>query len=76
VAALSCVDAVCIFEEDTPSEWLQTLRPTVHVKGADWQGKQIPEEALLKSWGGRVHFAHYLEGYSTTNLIEKSKGNT
>jgi rfaE bifunctional protein nucleotidyltransferase chain/domain len=74
VAALSCVDAVCIFDEDTPAEWLQTLRPNVHVKGADWQGKQIPEEALLKSWGGRVHFAKYLQGYSTTQLIEKSKG--
>ena len=74
VAALSCVDAVCIFDEDTPAEWLQTLRPNVHVKGADWQGKRIPEEALLKSWGGRVHFAHYLQGYSTTQLIEKSKG--
>ncbi|MEO5666670.1 MAG: D-glycero-beta-D-manno-heptose 1-phosphate adenylyltransferase [Bdellovibrionota bacterium] len=74
VAALSCVDGVCIFEEETPSAWLETIRPSVHVKGADWQGKKIPEEELLKNWGGRVHYAKYLDGYSTTNLIEKSKG--
>ena len=76
VAALSCVDAVCIFDEDTPEEWLKTIRPSIHVKGADWQGKNIPEEALMKSWNGRVHYAAYLDGYSTTHLIEKSKGNS
>lgn len=75
VAALSCVDGVCIFDEDTPAEWLKTIRPNIHVKGADWQGKDIPEEALMKSWNGRVNYASYLDGYSTTNLIEKSKGN-
>lgn len=74
ISALACVEAACIFAEDTPEKWLESLRPDIHVKGADWQGKQIPEEALLKKWGGRVHYASYLDGYSTTNLIAKSKG--
>jgi len=74
LAALSCVDGVCIFSEDTPLRWLESVHPNIHVKGADWQDKQIPEEALMKSLNGRVHYAKYLEGYSTTHLIEKSKG--
>ena len=74
LSALSCVEGVCVFNEETPADWLRQIQPQIHVKGADWQGKQIPEEALLKQWNGRVQFANYLQGYSTTSLIEKSKG--
>jgi rfaE bifunctional protein nucleotidyltransferase chain/domain len=74
LSALRCVDGVCIFKEDTPANWLSYIQPQIHVKGADWQGKQIPEESLLEKWKGRVQFANYLQGYSTTSLIQKSKG--
>jgi rfaE bifunctional protein nucleotidyltransferase chain/domain len=74
LSALSCVDGVCVFNEATPEAWLEKIKPHIHVKGADWKGKNIPEEALLKKWQGRVHYANYLEGFSTTLLIEKSKG--
>lgn len=74
LSALSCVDGVCVFNENTPEKWLRQIQPNIHVKGADWQGKQIPEEALLKEWNGKIQYASYLQGYSTTSLIEKSKG--
>jgi rfaE bifunctional protein nucleotidyltransferase chain/domain len=74
IASIYCVDGVCVFEDETPLNWLEVLRPNIHVKGADWEGKHIPEELLLQKWGGRVHYTKYHEGYSTTQLIEKSKG--
>jgi rfaE bifunctional protein nucleotidyltransferase chain/domain len=71
---LSClrfVDAVCIFSEDTPLEWLKNLRPQIHTKGADYKGKKIPEISALESWGGHVSFIEYIDNYSTTKLLEK-----
>jgi rfaE bifunctional protein nucleotidyltransferase chain/domain len=74
LSALRSVDGVCVFEEDTPVEWLRQLKPQIHAKGGDWDGKELPEEAALKEWGGRLQFIPFVEGFSTTSLIKKSQG--
>lgn len=73
LSALKCIDAVCIFNEATPVEWLRVVQPHLHVKGGDWDPEKMPEFATLKEWGGLVKVLPYVEGYSTTSLIEKSK---
>ena len=56
-AALECVDFVTLFEEDTPVETIDLLRPSVHVKGADYEGKDIPERATVEKHGGVPPYA-------------------
>jgi rfaE bifunctional protein nucleotidyltransferase chain/domain len=68
LSALHCVDAVLVFEEDTPSAALQRLRPDVWVKGGDYEGQVLPETDLLGSWGGQAVTVPYLAGRSTTRL--------
>jgi rfaE bifunctional protein nucleotidyltransferase chain/domain/rfaE bifunctional protein kinase chain/domain len=70
--ALKCVDAVVVFEEDTPENALARIRPDVYVKGGDYTIGQIPERALVAGWGGQVVIVPYLEGRSTTSLIERA----
>jgi bifunctional ADP-heptose synthase (sugar kinase/adenylyltransferase) len=69
LAALEPVDAVVIFDEDTPSEVLAQIRPDVWVKGGDYAGADLPEAALLREWGGQSVVVPYLEGRSTTGLF-------
>jgi glycerol-3-phosphate cytidylyltransferase len=73
LAGLKSVDGVCLFSEPTPVEWLRAVRPQIHVKGGDWDPATMPETPVLASWGGRVVMAPYLDGFSTTSIIEKSK---
>jgi rfaE bifunctional protein nucleotidyltransferase chain/domain len=70
--ALECVDAVAVFEEDTPERLLSALRPHVWAKGADYARADLPEAALLESWGGEVVLLPYLDGRSTTNLARRA----
>jgi D-beta-D-heptose 7-phosphate kinase/D-beta-D-heptose 1-phosphate adenosyltransferase len=70
--ALGCVDAVEIFDEDTPSAVLARLRPDLWVKGGDYAVRDLPEAAVLASWGGRALVLPFLEGRSTTRLIEEA----
>ena len=69
LAALEPVDAVVVFDEDTPVEVLGRLRPDVWVKGGDYAGAELPEAPLLRSWGGQSVVLPYLEGRSTTGLV-------
>jgi rfaE bifunctional protein nucleotidyltransferase chain/domain len=69
--ALECVDAVAIFDEDTPSVILDKLRPDVFVKGGDYAGADLPEARLLAEWGGQAVILPYLPGRSTTRLLEE-----
>ncbi|MDX6564248.1 MAG: D-beta-D-heptose 7-phosphate kinase / D-beta-D-heptose 1-phosphate adenosyltransferase [Gaiellales bacterium] len=69
--ALRCVDAVEIFEEDTPVRLLQRLRPDVFVKGGDYGDSEIAEERVMRALGGRVAFVPYLAERSTTRLIRQ-----
>ena len=71
--ALKWVDAVCVFEEDTPIEWLKTIRPQFHIKGRDYSSKPVPESDIVRSWGGYVKIAlPFVDGLSTTSLVKKA----
>lgn len=71
VAALRCVDAVVIFDEETPAEIIRRLQPDVLVKGADWPADQIVGRDTVEARGGRVVRIPVEEGFSTTALIER-----
>ncbi len=71
VAALACVDAVVIFDEDDPHRIISRLQPDVLVKGADWRPDAIIGRDLVESRGGRVVRVPLAEGYSTSAIIEK-----
>jgi rfaE bifunctional protein nucleotidyltransferase chain/domain len=69
--ALGCVDAVVPFDERTPEAVLERLRPDVFAKGGDYALAELPEAALLDSWGGQAVVLPYLEGRSTTQLMKE-----
>lgn len=73
MAALSMVDGVCIFDEDTPLQLIQKLLPDVLVKGGDYQAHEVVGCADVTAHGGKVAIIPYLEGYSTTTLIDQIK---
>lgn len=70
LAALQAVDAVVIFEQDTPVELLRTIRPDLWAKGGDYAGLELPEAAVLAEWGGEAVTVPYLDGRSTSSLVE------
>jgi D-beta-D-heptose 7-phosphate kinase/D-beta-D-heptose 1-phosphate adenosyltransferase len=69
--ALGCVDVVVPFDERTPEAVLQRLRPDVFAKGGDYALTDLPEAALLSTWGGQAVVLPYLEGRSTTQLMKE-----
>lgn len=71
LAALEMVDAVVIFDEDTPLELIKTVMPDVLVKGGDWKPDQIVGSDLVLAHGGEVRSLPFVEGYSTTNIERK-----
>jgi D-beta-D-heptose 7-phosphate kinase/D-beta-D-heptose 1-phosphate adenosyltransferase len=71
--ALEFVDAVVVFDEDTPSAVLEQLRPDVWAKGGDYAGADLPEAAVLQTWGGQAVVLPYLDGHSTTALVARSQ---
>ncbi|MBL7983355.1 MAG: D-glycero-beta-D-manno-heptose 1-phosphate adenylyltransferase, partial [Flavobacteriales bacterium] len=71
LAALRCVDAVVLFQEDTPLELITALRPDVLVKGGDWTPERMVGADLVKAAGGEVHALKLVDGFSTTNLVER-----
>jgi D-beta-D-heptose 7-phosphate kinase / D-beta-D-heptose 1-phosphate adenosyltransferase len=72
LAALGCVDAVVTFDEDTPVEVLRDIRPDLWVKGGDYAVRDLPEADVLAGWNGRAIILPFLEGRSTTHLIEEA----
>ena len=68
LAALDCVDRVAVFDEDTPERLLSTFEPAIWVKGGDYDGRELPEAAALRRWGGRVVTVPYLTGRSTSRI--------
>jgi D-sedoheptulose 7-phosphate isomerase len=68
---LACVDAVELFDEDTPQAALERLRPDVFCKGGDYAGVVLPEEATMARWGGRVEVLAYLDGRSTSGIVHR-----
>ena len=71
ISSLLMVDAVVLFDEDTPLELIKTLLPDVLVKGGDYTVEQIAGSKEVIANGGRVVINPIVEGYSTTGLIEK-----
>jgi D-beta-D-heptose 7-phosphate kinase/D-beta-D-heptose 1-phosphate adenosyltransferase len=71
LAALDCVDAVVVFDEDTPHEIISALQPDVLVKGADWAVDAIVGRDVVEARGGRVARIEIEPGHSTTAIVEK-----
>ena len=69
--ALACVDAVVVFDEDTPAEIIAALQPDVLVKGADWAADAIVGRDTVEARGGRVVRIDIETGHSTTAIVEK-----
>jgi D-beta-D-heptose 7-phosphate kinase / D-beta-D-heptose 1-phosphate adenosyltransferase len=70
--SLACVDAVFLFDEDTPQRALRHLRPDLFVKGGDYDPAAIPEAETMRSIGGRVATVPYVSGRSSSGLIERA----
>jgi len=71
LAALECVDAVSIFDEDTPADIIRRVQPDVLVKGADWPADQIVGRDTVEARGGRVILEPVAQGHSTSAIIDK-----
>jgi D-glycero-beta-D-manno-heptose 1-phosphate adenylyltransferase len=69
--ALACVDAVVVFDEDTPRDLIAALQPDTLVKGADWAEDAIVGRDIVEARGGRVVRVAVEAGHSTTGVIEK-----
>jgi D-beta-D-heptose 7-phosphate kinase/D-beta-D-heptose 1-phosphate adenosyltransferase len=77
--ALSCVDVVVLFSEDTPKEVIYSLKPDILVKGGDYTEKEVVGGDYVRSLGGRVEIIDLLQGHSTTKILNfvhsQKKGN-
>ena len=71
MAALESVSLVTWFDEDTPQEIIAEIRPDILVKGGDYDMAKLPETALVESWGGRAMALPFVQGYSTTKLVNR-----
>ncbi|MBR5162857.1 MAG: D-glycero-beta-D-manno-heptose 1-phosphate adenylyltransferase [Schwartzia sp.] len=71
--ALRAVDIVTIFDESTAEELIRLVRPNVYVKGGDYTLDTLPEAKIVQEAGGRVEFIPFVDGHSTTSVIEKIK---
>lgn len=70
--ALACVDAVVVFDEETPAEIIAAVQPDVLVKGADWAADRIVGRETVEARGGRVVRMKIEDGWSTTSIVEKA----
>jgi rfaE bifunctional protein nucleotidyltransferase chain/domain len=71
VSALACVDAVVVFDEDSPAELLSKLKPDVHAKGTDYNAGSVPERDVVASYGGKTAIVGDPKDHATTDLIER-----
>lgn len=73
LSALACVDAVVVFDEDTPFEIVSAVQPDVLVKGADWAADAIVGRDVVEARGGRVVRIALAPGYSTTSILQRAR---
>ncbi len=71
LAALDCIDYLCLFDEDTPLDLITAIKPHILVKGGDYSPDGVVGKDLVESNGGRVELIPFVDGKSTTNIIEK-----
>jgi D-glycero-beta-D-manno-heptose 1-phosphate adenylyltransferase len=76
LAALACVDAVVVFDEDDPHAIISAIQPDVLVKGADWAADRIIGRDVVEARGGQVIRVQFAPGFSTTGIIERIKETT
>ena len=74
VAALAAVDAVVLFEEDSPAALMAALRPDVHAKGTDYAAEAVPEREVVAAYGGRTVIVGDPKDHSTTDVIARLRG--
>jgi D-beta-D-heptose 7-phosphate kinase/D-beta-D-heptose 1-phosphate adenosyltransferase len=72
VAALPCVDAVVLFDEETPLNLIRAIRPNVLVKGGDYSEEEVVGANEMKGWGGKVTLIPLVEGSSTTEILKRA----
>ena len=75
LTALSCVDFVVLFDEDSPALLLDEIKPDVYTKGADYTMDTLPEREIMIKNNTRVEFIEFVQGKSTTNVINKINNN-
>ena len=75
IAALASVDLVTWFDEDTPLQLIESLRPDVLVKGGDYDMATLPETQAMARWGGKALAIPFVSGFSTTALVQKIRQN-
>ena len=71
LTALSCVDYVVLFEEKSPAGLLEKIKPDIYTKGADYTLETLPEREIVERCGIKVEFIEFVQGKSTTNIINK-----
>jgi D-beta-D-heptose 7-phosphate kinase/D-beta-D-heptose 1-phosphate adenosyltransferase len=71
VAALACVDFVCLFDESRPDATILAIKPDVHVKSAQYRADELPEAAAVREVGGRIVIAPHVEGRSTSDMVQR-----
>lgn len=71
LAALSCIDHIIPFHENTPHRLIELVQPDIFVKGGDYTRDTLPEAPLVESLGGTIHILPYLQDVSTTTIIER-----
>lgn len=76
LAALQCVDLTVIFTDDTPATLIEKVRPDILVKGGDWKIEDIVGAPFVQSYGGKVMSLQFIDGRSTTKIIEKAQINS
>jgi len=76
LSALSGVDYLVSFSEDTPVKLIKTIKPDVYVKGGDYTRERLPEAPVVESLGGVVRIVPYINGRSTTKIINQIREST
>ncbi|MEV4385493.1 D-glycero-beta-D-manno-heptose 1-phosphate adenylyltransferase [Micromonospora sp. NPDC049580] len=76
LAALSCVDHVVVFEEDSPAALIEAVRPDVYVKGGDYPPELVPEAPLVRRLGGQVRTLGYVPDRSTSAIIDRIRSHS
>lgn len=71
LSALKCVDYVVLFDEDSPRNLLDEIKPDVYTKGADYTMETLPEADIMRKNGTRVEFIKFVEGKSTTGIVKR-----
>ena len=71
---LKSVDYVCLFSEDTPYNIIKLLKPNIIAKGGDYTPEQVVGKDIVEAYGGKVEIIPFVDGKSTTNIIEKING--